>query len=266
MKYSILILALALSAGAVAQDWVSVGEAAKATPSSQAPLVDSSQRASLESSTPSASLVTTPAVATNLSQELAWQVEQLQQEVSMLRGVVEQQEFQLNQLQQQGEQRYLDLDRRLAQLTALIPATATPVSADAKPKVSAASAEQATADYQAAMQLMREKDYVQATQAFEQFVTRYPEHELTGNALYWAGELWLVQGQLDKALAHFERVVSDYAEHNKAADASYKAGVVLHRQGKPDEAKVWLQKVIDNYAGQADSTVNLAKAYLQRLQ
>lgn len=262
MKSLILILALAFNAGAYAQEWVSVGAAAKVAPSSQAPLIDSSQQASIEvAAKPSKGNSNT------LNEELLWQIEQLQQEVSSLRGTIEQQDYQIKQLQEESQQRYLDLDQRLSQLTLQSkPAPQGAVSADVKSKPVVVNSEQAEESYQAAMRLVREKSYPEASAAFDQFIAQYPKHELMGNALYWSGEVWLVQGELDKALAQFERVVKYYPDHAKAADASYKAGVTLHRQNKNAEAKVWFNRVIKNYSGKADSTVNLAKSYLQRLE
>jgi len=86
-----------------------------------------------------------------------------------------------------------------------------------------------------------------------------------GNALYWSGEVYLVQSDLDKALASFRKVVTQYPDHDKAADATYKVAITLHKQGDVAQAKVWLQKVIDLYTGKADGTVRLAKSYLAKL-
>ena len=171
-------------------------------------------------------------------------------------------------MQQSGQQRYLDLDRRLSLLMqqpgAAFPATeATPPLSSspvaAEPTVPAADA------YKQAMTLVRNKQFVEAQQAFDEFAQNYPGDELVANAWYWSGEVALVHGQHDLALTQFKKVIDQYPEHGKTPDASYKYAVTLHKQGRIDEARQWLQKVINSYAGKADATVQLARSYLKTL-
>lgn len=248
MKTFTLLLTLALAASANAEEWLSVG-AATAASQSVPKVTDSSKRASM---------VTAAAPRqNNLVGELAVQVEQLQQEVARLQGRLEEQEHIIKRLQDESQTRYLDLDKRLSSLTKGSPSS---ISTD-----SAEPVESADSLYQRAMNFVREKKYAEASDAFDRFITSYPKDALTSNALYWSGEVWLVRGELDKALTQFKRVSKDFPNSEKVADATYKVGVTLHRQGKTAEAKVWLKKVIDKYQGKADATVKLAKSYLEKL-
>ena len=254
MKPSILLLALTASVGAFAEEWVSVGggsAVAAPSPTVTSSYVDTSQQIQLE--TPSVSGGNT------LLSELAMQVEQMQQEISMLRGQLEQQDFLFKQLQQEQQQRYLDVDRRLS---ALVMPAETVVSA-AKPEPKAQDG--ADALYQEAMSLIKAKKFAEAQSKFTQLIKNHPEDPLVGNAIYWSAEVWLVQAEPDKALAEFKKVVNNHPEHSKAADAAYKIGVTLDRQGKSKEAKEWLQKVIDDYSGKADTTVRLAQSYIEKM-
>lgn len=260
MKPYILISALVLSAGAYAQDWVSVGAATEVAPSTESPLIDSSSQVQV------VGLPSDNRQFGSLEAELSWQVEQLQQEIALLRGLVEQQEYQLGQLQAESQQRYLDLDQRVAQLYLAKPNTEAKPQADARAKAPETSTNDPEQAYQAAMTLVREKKYAEAAQAFKQFITDYPNHELLGNALYWLGEVRLVEGNHAEALKQFKRVVTDYPQHSKAADSAYKIGVTLYRQEQTAKAKQWFEKVVEQYTGKADATVNLAKSYLQRIE
>ncbi len=252
MKALTLLMALALTGGAHAEEWLSVG-ATMAPQATKKQTSDASQQATMASAAPTASNKGSSGIVS----ELSARVEQLQQEVEMLRGRVEEQDNSLKRLQEESQTRYLDLDRRLAALVK------TPSSATADN--SASLGESADALYQRAMSFIRDKKYPEASDAFERFITSYPKDPLISNALYWSGEVWLVRGELDRALAQFKRVVKEFPNSEKAADATYKVGVTLHRQDKTAEAKVWLKKVIVNYQGKADSTVRLAKAYLEKI-
>src|SRR5690554_2482021 len=244
MKHGILILALAASAGVFAEEWVSVGGGSVTTsPAGASSYTDSSQQIELE--TPS------PAGGNTLLSELAMQVDQMQQEIALLRGQLEQQ------------QRYLDVDRRLSALvvTDKSIAVTAPVDAEVKSEAAAGAKEQ----YQEAMDFIKSKHFPEAQTKLSELVKQHPQDPLVPNALYWSAEVWLVQGEPEKALVDFAKVVSDHPEHSKAADATYKIGVTLDRQGKAEQAKQWLQKVIDNYSGKADTTVRLAKSYLEKI-
>lgn len=263
MKAVILTLALGVVAGAHADEWVSVGAARAVAPASSSATIDSSSRAGL------AAPVNIPAstASNDLVGELALQMEQMQQEIAVLRGRLEEQDHQLKRMRDEQQQRYLDLDRRLSVLLSTPAAAPAPTSGpvSAAPVTDTPSAQSAAEDYQQAMTLVREKQFPEASAAFERFIKAYPQDPLVVNALYWSGEVWLVLGDLEKALQQFRRVVNDHAGHDKEADASYKVGVTLHRQGNVAEAKVWLQRVIDRFSGKADGTVRLARSYLDKL-
>ena len=67
--------------------------------------------------------------------EMFYQMQLLQQEVLELRGLVEQQSFEIRQLKQQRLDDYLDLDRRLSQIAAGAPAG--PAAGPTRPDTSA---------------------------------------------------------------------------------------------------------------------------------
>lgn len=257
MKSVVLTFTLAVVSASVNADdqWVSVGAARAVAPATQNTPTDSSALAVVKTPANNSPAVI-PAASSGLLAEMSMQMEQMQQEIAELRGRLEEQDNLIRRLTQDQQERYLDLDRRMAALLA----GSSPVSAPA------AVAKESPADaYRNAMTLVREKKFADANLAFNDFVKNYPQDSLVGNALYWSGEVYLVQGDLDKALDSFRKVVDQYADHDKAADATYKIGITLHKKGDVAQAKAWLQKVIDRYTGKADSTVRLAKAYLAKL-
>ncbi len=256
MNYGVLILALTVSVGVYAEEWVSVGAGSTvAAPAATSNYVDTSQQAQL-------SISRSGGGGGTLLSELAMKVEQMQQEIALLRGQLEQQDYLFKQLQKEQQQRYLDVDRRLSALVMPIEPVISPVAQDAQAQGSST----ADAIYQKAMDfLVKEKKYAEAQAQFAQLIKNHPSDPLVSNALYWSAEVWLVQAEPDKALVEFKKVVNNYPEHSKAADAAYKIGVTLDRQGKSKEAKEWLQKVINDYTGKADTTVRLAQSYMDKM-
>ena len=245
--------------------------------------------------TASASAQSTPAFQTsssstattqtqmNANAELLFMLEQLQQEVQSLRGMVEKQSHEIKQLKQQGRDRYRDLDQRLLKLqsgtrpslpdsggappvmpvpvklapAATISPVTVPVTTNSKP-----SAEQQRA-YQQAYDLIKQKKYEQAVDQLHKFIEIYPSSDLAGNAYYWLGEVYLVMPKFEQARQAFTVVVGSFASHRKASDAMYKLGVTYHRLGDLKEAKFYLSEVSKRYP--ESSAAKLAKEYKEKL-
>jgi tol-pal system protein YbgF len=213
----------------------------------------------------------------NANAEFLFMLEQLQQEVQSLRGLVERQTHEIKQLKQQGRDRYRDLDQRLLKLQSgavsssvpvkLAPAAATsPVTATTTASAvtlsEKPSAEQQRA-YQQAYDLIKQKKYEQAVDRLHKFIEIYPSSDLTGNAYYWLGEVYLVMPKFEQARQAFTVVVGSFSSHRKAPDAMYKLGVTYHRLGNLKEAKSYLSEVSKRYP--ESSAAKLAKEYKEKL-
>ncbi|GGH88845.1 tol-pal system protein YbgF [Pseudomonas fluvialis] len=206
--------------------------------------------------------------------ELFMQLQQMQQEIALLRGMLEEQQNEIQQLKREGLERYQDLDARLSGQAALPSANASSsapaAAAGAAPQAPAAQAAQAPADpakeklfYDAAFDLIKAKDFAKATQAFTAFLQKFPASQYAGNAQYWLGEVNLAQGNLQAAGQAFAQVSVGYPQHAKVPDALFKLADVEQRLGNTAKAKGILQQVVQQYPG--SSAAQLAQRDLQRL-
>ena len=204
--------------------------------------------------------------------ELFYMIQQLQQEVRRLQGEVEEQRHMITRLQEQGRDRYIDLDQRILDLSEKM--ASQPESAPASPSASGSGDGQAVEAreyrqpdaeerkaYNEIQDLIRnQKDYDQAITRLYEFIDKYPEGDLTVNAYYWLGEVYLVKPQLEQAKQAFTIVATRFPDHRKAPDAVYKLGVTLDRMGETDEARRRMQSVVDDYPD--SSAAELAKKFL----
>jgi len=258
MKRLVVTLALtASSVSALADDgWVSVGSTQVVAPASSEPVVTPDQSPILApSANPGGDLLT----------ELMLQVEQMKTEIASLRGQLEEQQAKVKRMEASQQDRYLDLDSRITALTLPQPAVEQQEATNSVTDTSGEGLPPAGEAYKSAMQLVRDKKFAEAREAFDSFAENYAGDALAVNAIYWAGEVSMVEGKLDVAEARFRTVKEDHGDHSKAADASYKLAVVLDKSGKKAESKALLQEVISQYAGKSDSTVSLAQAYLKKI-
>ncbi len=201
--------------------------------------------------------------------ELIRQVGTLQQEVSELRGKLEQQAQQISVMESQQKQRYLDLDSRLEALQGSIsipPSNAQPdvnsrsddTNKDDSISDGASSSPQPTPksvgtinsvkmleDYEAAQLLLKNKKLKSAKAAFTQFTQNYPDENLTGDAHYWLGEIYLAgqPAQEESAKGQFTQVVNEFADSKKVPHALYKLALLEIRGGSKVRAKTLLLKL-----------------------
>jgi tol-pal system protein YbgF len=215
-------------------------------------------------------------------------LQQLQDEVRSLRGMVEQQQYQIRQMEQQQRDRYRDLDRRIAVGQSSIgqssigqssigqsssvqsPQTgsgdSSSTSAATQPiPVPLPASDSTPTDsqaYQEAFGLVRQKDFPAALKAFDKFIELYPDSVRLPNAYYWVGEVNLAEQKLEPAKTAFEKVLQTFPEHRKAADAAYKLGVIYHQMGDQAKANEMFNSTISRYPD--SSAAKLARDYLKR--
>ena len=185
--------------------------------------------------------------------EMLFQMQQMQQELMTLRGMVEELSFDLQQAKQQSKDRYVDLDRRISELRAGTAAVgtgsgaATPDSGATGVVVSDNEAEQQ--QYDQAKDLIRQKKYDEAVAAFSKYISDYPNSAYTANAWYWMGEVSLVMRDTEKAKNAFQAVVDQFPDHQKYPDSLYKLATCYAKLGDNAKAKELFEKVVNGYPG-----------------
>lgn len=195
-------------------------------------------------------------------------VQRLQQEVNQLRGQVEDQAHRLERLGREQQERYLDLDRRLAGTSR--GQAARPAAADAAPDGDGALAAMPSADptteqgaYQAAYSLLDQGEFQAAAQAMERLIEDYPNGQYTANAFYWLAEMHRRNGDLENARQALVQVITLYPEHGKVPDALFKVGVVYMELDDAERARGYLEQVVRQHP--TSTAANLAKDYLAEL-
>lgn len=209
--------------------------------------------------------------------QLFMQLQQMQDEIAQLRGMLEEQQNEIQQLKQESLSRYQDLDSRLqggaapaqnSSAGGAINAAGTPAAPVPQDQSAAATGEPADPAkeklyYDAAFDLIKAKDFDKASQAFNAFLRKYPQSQYAGNAQYWLGEVNLAKGDLQGAGKAFAQVAASYPNHAKVPDSLFKLADVEQRLGNAAKAKGILQQLVAQYPG--TSAAQLAQRDLQRL-
>ena len=205
--------------------------------------------------------------------EMAQILERVQTELRELRGMVEQQEHELDGIRKRQRELYLDIDRRLndmhlqGSVDAGVPAaSATPPGMTATTDTATAPAEgndQQREEYMSAFAELKDAQYDQAIKAFNAFLKKYPSGKYSDNAQYWLGEAHYVSRNFDKALQEFGKVLTQYPRSSKVPDAKLKMGYTYYELKEWDKARQILSEIVNMHAN--TSVAPLAQQRLQRM-
>ena len=194
-----------------------------------------------------------------LMQQLQQQMSDNQRDIDALRGQIQQNTYQLNQVVERQKQLYQQIDSLSSastsggqQAAGSNAAADTGASATAGAAASSDSAPaqtgDANSDYNAAVALILEKkQYDQAISALQAWVKRYPDSTYQPNANYWLGQLNYNKGKKDDAAYYYATVVKNYPKSPKAAEALLKVGVIMQEKKDTAKAKAVFQQVIKLY-------------------
>ena len=219
------------------------------------------------------------------SAESQYQLQLLKQEVSELRGLVEELTYQLQRLSSVSEDRYLELDRRFQDVQASVHTLTTTAPGPAEdvqiepfvvdgPVISfpSDSSDMRSLDveipsekalYDTAHELIRNRQYEMATEQLQATIESYPNGRLSANVYYWLGQAYaaMPRPEYEKSRQALAQVITFYPEHQKVPDAAFKLGTVHHLMGDCSRARELLNQVIEQHPGK--TAAKLAENYLR---
>ena len=215
--------------------------------------------------------------------DLFQKVDVLADEISLLRGEIEEQTNGLSEIKKRQRELYLDIDRRMRDLenrasaqasvepveipildtlpvpalpdtsnTAggnagtmpVVPATSGQTTGPKQP-VTTSSEERAA--YQAAFDTLKEGRYKKAKTELKRFLANFPDSSYAGNAQYWLGEANYVTRRFEQGIAEFGVVLQKYPTSAKVPDAMLKLGYTYYELKQFNQARTMLQELRKQY-------------------
>jgi len=214
--------------------------------------------------------------------DMIQQVDEISEEIGLLRGEIEIQGNDINEIKKRQRELYLDIDRRLRDIesgaTASSGLTSVPqVSGSASAGTATSGAQQAPAvepstgqattssqsatppvtpsvtqseekaAYQAAFDTLKEGRYKKAKAELKSFLDKFPNSSYAGNAQYWLGEAHYVTRNFEQGIVDFQKVINNYPSSNKMPDAMLKLGYTYYELKQFDKAKAILEDLRTRY-------------------
>ncbi len=212
--------------------------------------------------------------------DLVIQMERLRQEVQQLRGEIEVQAYNLQNVEKRQRDLYLDVDQRLNAIQGtdsaggsvglvappgVVVDSAPPEVAPPPPeRVVAVDPVREEAAYQEAFDLLKQRRYPESITAFQEFLARYPGGSYADNAQYWLGEANYVNRDFDVAEVEFQKVLDLYPQSPKLAGAMLKLGYIHYEKQQWTEARQILRRLMEQYPNSTEA--RLAAQRLEKMR
>ena len=212
-------------------------------------------------------------IGSDVLMEQSRQLDALQQEVSMLRDMLEEKDYQLDMITQRQRSLYSDMDRRLNSLeggassnivAAQVPPPGSSSASSTSPVVAAGDDKDGAQQYTAAFDLLKEGQYSKSITSFGSFLTSYPDSKYADNAQYWLGEANYVSRQYKTALDAFQTLIAKYPESTKIPGARLKIGYTYYELKNWSASKDALMQVVKLYP--KTSVASKANDRLERIK
>jgi tol-pal system protein YbgF len=194
-------------------------------------------------------------------------IDQLQEEIRILRGELEETNYLLNQkikafeeLSEQKETKLGTIEKaanlnkdRIARLEQYLnfdstasgqkkgPVSKTTSGKQAKQKLSEDGA------YQSAKQVYDTGDFHAAREGFQKFLKEYPKSTSADNAQFWIGETYYREKWYEKAILEYQKVIEEYPKGNKITASLLKQGFAFLNLGDKANARLILSELIKKY-------------------
>jgi len=101
-------------------------------------------------------------------------------------------------------------------------------------------------------------------QEFLEYLDKFPNNELSGNAQYWIGEIYYAQGEFNTAIEEFRKVITNYPQSKKAVAALLKMGYCSMKLDDLVNARIYFLNVTQQYPNSEEAC--LAKLRLDELR
>lgn len=188
------------------------------------------------------------------SLELLYQkIQVLEKEIQDLRNILEENSILVDRSLELQQQRYLDLDARILEISRLESEEVMIIESDNLDQTD----ELERNLYKQALTLFEESRFAEALQVFSEIIISFPEGSYTPEAYFWSGELFLAQEMFEDAKISYQNVVDQFPDHQRSPDSLFKIAEILRAQGELDLATILYNNVIENYPDTGASQLSI---------
>ena len=190
-------------------------------------------------------------------------IENLENELARLSNQIDSNTFEVQKLDESNQARYVDLDKRIHDLEAII-LLSKEEEAEDKIESNNPLAELIEKDgeeeeftlWSNTLKLIDNSRYSEAAENLRLLILSYPNGAYLVDSYFWLAEIYFLQEMNEDAYETYFSLINNFPEHERVPVSLYKLGLISIKLEKNDEAIAFFERVILNYPESGSSILS----------
>jgi tol-pal system protein YbgF len=184
-------------------------------------------------------------------------LENLENELARLANIIDSNSFEISKLDDSNQARYVDLDKRIHELEAIILLSSEEEREEEAEKELFENplAELIEKDgdqeefnlWSNTIKLIDNSRYSEASENLRLLILSYPEGAYVADSYFWLGEIYYLQEIYEDASETYQSLISNFPDHERVSASLFKLGLIYLKLENVDQAIAFFDRVILNY-------------------
>ena len=193
-------------------------------------------------------------------------IENLEIELARLSNQIDSNTFEVQKLDESNQARYVDLDKRIHELEAIILLSKEEAEEETneEPRLENPLAELIEKDgeeeeftlWSNTLKLIDNSRYSEAAENLRFLILSYPNGAYLVDSYFWLGEIYFLQEMNEDAYETYFSLINNFPDHERVSTSLYKLGLISIKLEKNDEAIAFFERVILNYPNSGSSVLS----------
>jgi tol-pal system protein YbgF len=184
-------------------------------------------------------------------------LENLENELARLANIIDSNSFEISKLDDSNQARYVDLDKRIHELEAIILLSSEEEREEETEKELFENplAELIEKDgdqeefnlWSNTIKLIDNSRYSEASENLRLLILSYPEGAYVADSYFWLGEIYYLQEMYEDASETYQSLISNFPNHERVSVSLFKLGLISLKLENMNQAIAFFDRVILNY-------------------
>ena len=190
-------------------------------------------------------------------------IENLENELARLSNQIDSNTFEVQKLDESNQARYVDLDKRIHDLEAVILLSkeeeAEEIIESNNPLaelIEKDGEEEEFTLWSNTLKLIDNSRYSEAAENLRLLILSYPNGAYLVDSYFWLAEIYFLQEMNEDAYETYFSLINNFPEHERVPVSLYKLGLISIKLEKNDEAIDFFERVILNYPESGSSILS----------
>ena len=193
-------------------------------------------------------------------------IENLEIELARLANQIDSNTFEVQKLDESNQARYVDLDKRIHELEAIILLSNEEVEEETNEELKLENplAELIEKDgeeeeftlWSNTLKLIDNSRYSEAAENLRFLILSYPNGAYLVDSYFWLGEIYFLQEMNEDAYETYLSLINNFPDHERVSTSLYKLGLISIKLEKNEEAIAFFERVILNYPNSGSSVLS----------